>query len=193
MGWLFSKGKRPDEPDSPIDPLPTVESLLESGLADEMGRVEMTITTLTTPLLNYVCILILKTKESHIQLPIMMGAVESDAIFSELQNDLPPRPQTHDFANSIIATLKGTVLSAEISSLRKDTFYAGLRLRDFEGTERVVDARASDAIAIALRADAPIFATVNVLQQAGVAANKYDNGKRTTPNRIRFSVSGNAI
>ena len=110
-------------------------------------------------------IVLLKTGDGNKFLPIWIGHPEAAAILIKLQGTELPRPMTHDLARNLIRHLNGELERVVITELRDDTFFAVLWLR--QGEEPVViDARPSDAIALALRADCPIFVAEKVMESA---------------------------
>ena len=112
--------------------------------------------------------LILKEKSADRYLPIWIGNAEADAIGIKLQGIQCTRPLTHDFLCAVIEALGATVKSAVIDKLQGDTFYAKVTLITDRG-EIDVDCRPSDAIAVAVRAEAPVFADKDVLDRTGIA------------------------
>jgi bifunctional DNase/RNase len=110
----------------------------------------------------------LRGKADKRELSMVIGPLEAQAIAAPLQGFRPPRPQTHDLALSVIHRLKARVKRVLITELREQTFYAHLIL-DAEGQEIVLDARPSDAIALALREDAPIWAAEQVFRRQPAA------------------------
>lgn len=112
--------------------------------------------------------LVLKEKLADRYLPIWIGNAEADAIGIKLQAVQCTRPLTHDFLCAVIEALGATVKSAVIDKLQGDTFYAKVTLITNRG-EIDVDCRPSDAIAVAVRAEAPVFADKDVLDRAGIA------------------------
>ena len=112
-------------------------------------------------------IVLLRTAEGRTFLPIWIGHPEAAAILMRLQGQEPPRPLTHDLALSIIDSLDAEVDRVTVTELKDSTFYAQITLvRD--GTEIEIDSRPSDAIALALRADAKIYAEDDVIEESGV-------------------------
>lgn len=110
-------------------------------------------------------IVVLKDIASETVMPIWVGIFEANAIAIEIEKVAVPRPMTHDLSRNIIRHLNASLEKVVISELKDDTFYATLWLR--QGTERVaMDARPSDAIALALRTDCPIFVAEEVMQTA---------------------------
>jgi hypothetical protein len=114
-------------------------------------------------------IVVLKDEEEKFFLPIWVGIFEANAIALQLENVATPRPMTHDLLKNTIAELDARVTRVVINDLRDSTFFAQIRvLINREGSDRMLelDARPSDAIALALRTDAPIFVAQSVLDQA---------------------------
>jgi len=110
-------------------------------------------------------VIILREQDGNRFLPIWIGPYEAESITIALQEIEVSRPQTHDLIKSIIAALRGRLASIEISSLREDVFFADLVIETDNETLRV-DARPSDAIAMAVRYQAPIFVSADVLREA---------------------------
>src|ERR1044072_911780 len=102
-------------------------------------------------------IIILKDVNSETMLPIWVGAYEANAIALEIEKIAPPRPMTHDLLRNLIVELGLKVDRVVVTSLRDNTFYAVIEMRNSEGNRMVLDSRPSDAIALALRADCPIY------------------------------------
>jgi uncharacterized protein len=109
--------------------------------------------------------LILQEAGGMRRLSILIGAELAQSIALELEAIKPPRPVTHDLMKSIIDSLGATLLEVTINDLREGTFYASLT---FDATPQEVDARPSDAIALAIRCGAPIFVLESVMAEAGV-------------------------
>jgi len=137
--------------------------------------VEMIIDSIRVSLMNYQRVVILKEKETDRYLPIWIGPNEADAIAVKLQGVSVPRPLTHDLLNSIVDALGASVNSVIVTELKNDTFYAKIVL-NVDGEQMEVDSRPSDAIALAVRVDAPIYAEEGVLDKAGILLDK-DTGK----------------
>jgi len=110
---------------------------------------------------------VLKEKEGKRTLPIIIGIPEASAIKLKISGIQPPRPMTHDLLKNTIEQLGATLKKVIIDRLQENTFYAKLVLNDTQGREVIVDARPSDSIALALRADCQIFTTENLLNQVG--------------------------
>ena len=114
-------------------------------------------------------IVVLKDDDEKFFLPIWVGIFEANAIALQLENITTPRPMTHDLLRTMIAELDASVTRIVINDLRDSTFFAQIRLLITRGgTDRMleIDARPSDAIALALRTEAPIFVSQAVLEQA---------------------------
>ena len=129
--------------------------------------IEMSIDSIRVSMMNYQRVVILKEKDAERFLPIWIGPAEADAIAIKLQGVTPPRPLTHDLLHDSIINLGATVDSVVVTELQNDTFYARLIL-NVEGRQVELDSRPSDAMAIAIRANAPIFADELVLDRAGI-------------------------
>ena len=129
--------------------------------------IEMVIESIRVSLMNYQRVVILKEKESDRYLPIWIGPAEADAIAVRLQEVAVSRPLTHDLLRSIIDALGGNVQYIVVNDLANDTFYARI-IMDVDGRKMEIDSRPSDAIALAVRVQAPIFAEETVLEKAGV-------------------------
>jgi hypothetical protein len=110
-------------------------------------------------------IVVLKDVASEAVMPIWVGIFEANAIAIEIEKVAAPRPMTHDLTRNLIRGLKGQLERVVITELKDDTFFAVLWLRQ-EGEPLVIDARPSDAIALALRADCPIYVAEEVMQTA---------------------------
>jgi bifunctional DNase/RNase len=110
-------------------------------------------------------IVVLKDDDEKFFLPIWVGIFEANAIALQLENITTPRPMTHDLLRNMISELNAEVTRVVINDLRDSTFFAQIRLL-VGGKTLEVDARPSDAIALALRTEAPIFVAQSVLDQA---------------------------
>jgi len=133
--------------------------------------VEMTIESIRVSLMNYQRVVILKEKTSDRYLPIWIGPAEADAIAVRLQDVSVARPLTHDLLRSVIDALGAQVNCIVVNDLSNDTFYARIVL-DVDGKSLEIDSRPSDAIALAVRAQVPIYAEESVLEKAGVLLDK---------------------
>ena len=140
-----------------------------------MAMIEMTIDSIRVSLMNYQRVVILKEKMAERYLPIWIGPAEADAIAVKLQGVNVPRPLTHDLLHTVIDTLGATINSIIVSDLKNDTFYAKIIL-NVDGGQMEVDARPSDALALAVRAEVPIYTEEAVLDKAGILLDK-ETGK----------------
>jgi bifunctional DNase/RNase len=109
-------------------------------------------------------IVILKDVDSDTMLPIWVGAYEANAIALEIEKIAPPRPMTHDLLRNLIIELGIQVERVVVTSLRDNTFFAVIEMRMSDGNRMVLDSRPSDAIALALRADCPIYVDAEVIK-----------------------------
>ena len=140
---------------------------------------EMVIDSIRVSLMNYQRVVILRVKDSDRYLPIWIGSNEADAIALKLQDVSVARPLTHDLLGAVINSLGATVNHIVVSDLNNDTFYAKIVLQH-NGSTTEVDSRPSDAIALAVRTEAPIYADDSVVDRAGVLMDQ-DTGKPIPP------------
>lgn len=119
---------------------------------------------------------ILTDNENKKWLPIYVGPFEAQAIAMELENTKPPRPLTHDLMKNILDSLNVKISRISIIDLRDNTFYATISLEE-NGLHREIDARPSDAIALALRTKSPIFVSEEVLNKAGLQSAPKEDEK----------------
>src|ERR1700716_2653563 len=127
--------------------------------------VEMTIYGVSFDLVGKQPIVLLKTADGNRYLPIWIGQPEAAAILMKLQGATTPRPLTHDLVTDMLGQLDARVGRITVTELRENTFYASITLQQ-DGSEIEIDSRPSDAIALAVRADAPIFAADRVIEEA---------------------------
>ncbi len=137
--------------------------------------IEMSIDSIRVSMMNYQRVVILKEKEADRYLPIWIGPAEADAIAIKLQGVSPPRPLTHDLLDTVITRLGATVSWIVVNALHNDTFYAKIVI-EVNGEQLEFDSRPSDAMALAVRANAPIYAEESVLDKAGIVIDK-ETGK----------------
>ena len=121
---------------------------------------------------------VLRVKDSDLYLPIFIGPFEVEAIRFKLMDVEVQRPMTHDLLGSVIGDLGATVESIVVSDLQNDTFYAKI-VMNYNGNVVEVDSRPSDAIALAVRANAPIFASDDVIEKAAVTLAVEDAGEES--------------
>jgi uncharacterized protein len=128
-------------------------------------EIEMTVKGLGIDPITNMPIIVLRDREGQRTLPIWVGVFEANAIALQMENVQTPRPMTHDLLKSVLDGLAARVERVVVCALRDNTFYATIHVRTEAGSQ-AVDARPSDAIALALRAAAPIFVEDSVLQEA---------------------------
>jgi bifunctional DNase/RNase len=135
---------------------------------DEERRVqEMVIYGVSFDMVGKQPIVLLKTVESNKFLPIWIGHPEAAAILMKLQGASTPRPMTHDLLSEMLGELEVECTKVAVTELRENTFYAAISLRS-GGREFEIDSRPSDALALAVRAGAPIFAADEVISESAI-------------------------
>ena len=151
-----------DEPEPEATPTPTpgVPTVTPT-------QTRMTVDSIRVSLVNQQQIVILKTEDSERFLPIWIGPFEAQAIAVKLHDLWLPRPMTHDLMSSVIADLGARVERIVVTDIADGTFYARVLLIA-DGKSLEVDSRPSDAIALALRVDAPIYVEDSVLDEASI-------------------------
>ena len=112
-------------------------------------------------------IVLLKTADDDKFLPIWIGHAEAAAILMKLQGTSPPRPMTHDLLTDVVSELQGEVVKVTVTEMRENTYYARITIAQ-NGRELEIDSRPSDAIALAVRCDAQIFASDDVIEESGI-------------------------
>ena len=117
-------------------------------------------------------IVVLKGVDSEVILPIWVGAYEANAIALEIEKIVPQRPMTHDLLRNLIAETGYQVQKVTVCNLIENTFYAEIELLDKKVQTVSLDARPSDAIALALRADCPIFVAQSVIDLSNTTSNQ---------------------
>ena len=137
--------------------------------------IEMSVEFVRVSMQNYNRVVILREKEADRYLLIWIGPAEAEAIAMRLGDVQPPRPQTHDLLRNIIDTLGAQVSYILVNDLNNDTFYARSVLEQ-NGRTVEIDSRTSDAIALAVRAQVPIYAEESVLDRAGILLDKEPEG-----------------
>ena len=129
--------------------------------------IELVIDSIRVGLRHYRRVVVLKEKDADRYLPIWIGADVADAIAFRLQDVTVSRPQTHDLMGELVSELGGRIVSVIVNDLKQDTFFSQILIeRDGETIE--IDSRPSDAIALAVRANVPIFVSPEVIERAGV-------------------------
>ncbi len=124
--------------------------------------------------------ILLKEMEGNRRLPIIIGAFEAQAIALEIEGIKPPRPLTHDLLKQITDNLGANVVEIIVDELRENTFYAKIILEVAALTQEI-DARPSDAIALAVRAQAPIYVAESVLQSAAFIPSEETEAENIIP------------
>lgn len=132
-------------------------------------------------------IIMLKDVGSDAVIPIWVGIFEANAIASEIEKISAPRPMTHDLARNMMRHLNARLERVVITEIKDDTFYAVLWLRQ-DDEPLVLDARPSDAIALALRADCPIYVSEQVMQAARLNPSAQAEGP--TADQLRGWLEG---
>ncbi len=129
--------------------------------------IEVTIDSVRVSLMSQHRIVVLREENGERYLPIWIGPFEADAITIQLQGIEVTRPMTHDLLKQLIETMDGEVSYVVISDLQNDTFYAKIVLT-VHGDTIEVDSRPSDAVALAVRVEAPIYVAEDVMDRAGM-------------------------
>jgi bifunctional DNase/RNase len=129
-------------------------------------------------------IVLLKTADGNKFLPIWIGHPEAAAILMKLQSQAAPRPMTHDLLSDMLEQLGAQVVRITVTELRENTFYAQITVAQ-DGTEIEVDSRPSDAIALAIRAEAPIFAADSVIEESAIEFE----GEDVDPDQLEAEVA----
>jgi uncharacterized protein len=149
-------------------------------------EVEMKIRGLMLDPVTNMPIVILKDHSSDTVLPIWVGVPEANAIALEIEKVTTPRPMTHDLLKNLLVGLETTVRKVVVTELRDDTFFAVIWL-EREGEAISIDSRPSDALALALRMDCPIFVEDDVLKNSKVATAATD---RVSSDELRKWLEG---
>lgn len=131
------------------------------------GFEKMVVYGVSFDVVNKQPIVLLKVEEGNRYLPIWIGQSEAGAILMKLQNTELPRPMTHDLITNVLADLSTRLERVLVTELKDNTFYATIHLST-DGRQIEVDSRPSDAIALAVRAEAPIFAARALLEANGI-------------------------
>ena len=126
-------------------------------------------------------VVILRDADGTNFLPIWVGVFEANAIALQMEKISTPRPMTHDLLRDLLAKIEADVVSVVINNLRENTFYAEIHLR-MAGKDLTLDSRPSDAIALALRASAPVFVEESVLEKSRA---RDDLGEAQNSERLR--------
>jgi bifunctional DNase/RNase len=124
--------------------------------------------------------ILLREIDGNKRLPIIIGAFEAQAIALEIEGIKPPRPLTHDLLKQLTDSLGATVIEIVIDELRDNTFFAKIIL-EVSGFSQEIDARPSDAIALAVRAQAPIYVSASVMEAAAFVPSEESQETSTNP------------
>ncbi len=149
-----------------------------------MKEIEFKIKGLMMDPLTNSPIVVLQDTTSETLLPIWVGIFEANAIALQIEKVDTPRPMTHDLIKAMLNHLDARVTKIVVTELRDNTFYAVIFL-DVAGRLITVDSRPSDAIALALRTDSPIFVTDDVITKSASTAQTTLSADRSTPEEIR--------
>jgi bifunctional DNase/RNase len=133
--------------------------------------IEVKVDSIRASLMSEHRVVILKDLNAERYLPIWIGPYEAEAIALRLQNRKVARPLTHDLLNNVIAELGGEVSCITVTALRNDTFYSLITV-SLNGGRLEIDSRPSDAIALAVRANVPIFVDEDVMAEAGIVPER---------------------
>jgi len=136
-------------------------------------------------------VVILRDDAHHRWLPIVVGSSEAQAIALQMESIIPPRPLTHDLVKNLLDSVEVRISRVVVNDLRENTYYAMVGLK-MNGSHVEVDARPSDAIAIALRAQAPIFVHDEVMKKASVSDKESERADENVPmdrlERLNFEL-----
>jgi bifunctional DNase/RNase len=146
-----------------------------------MAMIEMSIEAVRVSMQNLNRVLILKEKQGEHYLVIWIGPAEAEAIAMKLGEAAPPRPMTHDLLRNVIDGLGAQVSHIIVNDISNDTFYARIVL-DSNGKVMEIDSRVSDAVALAVRAQVPIFADEAVVERAGLLIDREPEGQLSAVN-----------
>lgn len=133
--------------------------------------IEVNIDSIRVSLMSQHRVVVLKEVDTERYLPIWIGPFEADAITIQLQGVQVARPLTHDLLKSVIDEMGATISHVMVSELKNDTFYARI-VMDVNGDSMEIDARPSDAIALAVRVNAPLFVAEEVMEMASIVPEK---------------------
>jgi bifunctional DNase/RNase len=137
------------------------------SLKGDCIMVEMELTKIVIDEKRHDQLIVLKEKGGNRLLPIVVGLSEASAIKLKISGFQPPRPLTHDLLHSTIENLEASIDRVVINKLEENTFHAQLIIKTDSGSTKIIDARPSDSIALAVRAHAPIFVEDEIMKQVG--------------------------
>ncbi len=151
--------------------------------------IRVTVDSIRVSLLTQHRVVVLREAESRRYLPIWIGSFEADAIALAMQGHEPQRPMTHDLLKSVFSELGSTISHIVINDIQDSTFYARIVVE--QGSHTIeIDARPSDAIALAVRADAPIYVETHVFETAGVLFDEEETAAEEQPKSASRTLSG---
>lgn len=127
--------------------------------------------------------LLIRPLNSNVAVPIFVGTLEAHAILIGMGNVPMPRPLTHDLLINILKMHKIKVSKVEITSLTEDTFYSRITL-DQDGKERIIDSRPSDAIALVVRLNCPLYIEEGIIQKAGIETSLLEEAANDAINPV---------
>ena len=148
---------------------------------------EITIDSIRVSLSNYQRVVILKLKSKDLYIPIWVGSNEADSIAVKLQKVSLPRPLTHDLMITLLEKLDVSIEYVLVDSMKNETFYSKIALKINNKIE-MIDSRASDAIALAVRVSCPIYVNDEVVSNVGVSL---DHLAKTAQNNVQKSLNKN--
>ena len=154
---------------------------------------ELSIDSIRVSLSNYQRVVILKLKSKELFIPIWVGPSEADAIAIKLQKVSLPRPLTHDLVISLLESLSISIEYVLIESMKDETFFAKIAIKNNDKIV-MIDSRASDAIALAVRVTCPIYANEDVVEKVSVTLdhkNETVNKKNKATNESNLSDDNN--
>jgi len=143
-----------------------------TGGPDSLSIIELYVMGIALDTRTGTPIVVLNDQQNRRALPIWIGTAEASAIIRQLENIKSARPMTHDLLYGMVETLGYKIKKIEINDINSDTYYASITLVNAEGVEHVIDSRPSDAIALALKAGIPIFATANVVAEGTISTDQ---------------------
>ncbi|MFQ3630673.1 bifunctional nuclease family protein [Roseiflexus sp.] len=151
--------------------------------------IRVTVDSIRVSLLTQHRVVVLREAESRRYLPIWIGSFEADAIALAMQGHEPQRPMTHDLLKSVFSELGSTISHIVINDIQDSTFYARIVVE--QGSHTIeIDARPSDAIALAVRADAPIYVETHVFETAGVLFDEEETTAEEQPKSASRTLTG---
>ena len=151
--------------------------------------VEVKIDSIRVSLMSQHRVVILKDINSERYLPIWIGPYEADAINIQLQEVEVARPLTHDLLKTFVTEMGGKIKQIVVSDLRHDTFYATI-LVERDGRSIQIDARPSNAIALAVRVNVPIYVEDSVMEHAAITPDEEEDKTEETPSAFKDLIEG---